>query len=67
MSSQKRTTLKKGKLWMMEDCSVKNGQMSTFFVKANDMVLCLICKEIVSIFKYYILKMNIKECFVKIK
>jgi len=52
---------------MMEDCSVKNGQMSTFFVKANDMVLCLICKEIVSIFKYYILKMNIKECFVNIR
>jgi len=42
---------------MKEQCSKKNGQMSVFFFKTN-MILCLICKEIVSVFKDYNLKIH---------
>jgi len=43
---------------MKEECSTKMNN-STSFVETNNMELCLICKEIVSVFKDYILEKNI--------
>jgi len=45
----------KEKLWVKEECSTKKWS-EDFFVKTNNMTLCLICKEIMSAFKDYDLK-----------
>lgn len=56
--SQRKTEPKKGKI---RESVLKNEQISIFLVKTNNMVLCLIFKEIMSVFKYC----NLQMCYMQ--
>lgn len=56
MSFKTELKKKKLKLWMKENCSIKNGQVNTSFVKINIIVLRLTLRKNGSVFKNYNLK-----------